>query len=84
MLCIGCLERRFGRILYAEDFIDCPLNANETGYWQQSLRLRSRLQSHDAMNIHRDVRHDPVNPRAPQRFDAGRYRMIDERDPRDR
>lgn len=73
MLCIGCLEKRFGRILSSRDFIDCPLNNNEDNYWTQSLRLRSRLRSHDAFNIHRDVRHDPVNPRAPQRFDDERY-----------
>lgn len=41
MLCIGCLEDRFGRRLYPDDFIDCPLNHG--GVMRQSLRLRSRL-----------------------------------------
>ena len=26
MLCISCLEKRLGRILVPDDFLDCPLN----------------------------------------------------------
>jgi hypothetical protein len=38
-LCIGCLERRLGRTLMAEDFIEVPLNKS-AGH---SDRLNSRM-----------------------------------------
>ncbi len=44
MLCIGCLEKRLGRELTAEDFTDCPLNKDPS--IRRSSRLASRLVSH--------------------------------------
>jgi hypothetical protein len=41
MLCIGCLEKRIGRLLRRQDFTDVPLN--ETNPETQSLRLQDRL-----------------------------------------
>lgn len=44
MLCIGCLERRLGRMLTASDFTDCPLNKKPK--WHKcSERLLSRRAS---------------------------------------
>lgn len=42
MLCIGCLEKRLGRILGPEDFTDAHIN--NPRLYQMSDRLRSRLQ----------------------------------------
>ena len=41
MLCIGCLEKRIGRKLRRQDFIDLPIN--EINPETQSLRLQDRL-----------------------------------------
>jgi len=41
MLCIGCLEKRIGRKLRRQDFIDLPIN--EINAETQSLRLQARL-----------------------------------------
>jgi hypothetical protein len=41
MLCIGCLEKRVGRLLRRQDFTDVPLN--QTNSETQSLRLQDRL-----------------------------------------
>ena len=41
MLCIGCLEKRIGRKLHRQDFIDLPIN--EINPETQSLRLQDRL-----------------------------------------
>jgi hypothetical protein len=41
MLCIGCLEKRMGRKLRRQDFIDLPIN--EINPEAQSLRLQDRL-----------------------------------------
>ena len=41
MLCIGCLEKRIGRKLRRQDFIDAPIN--EIDPERQSLRLQDRL-----------------------------------------
>jgi hypothetical protein len=40
MLCIGCLEKRLGRRLNADDFTAAPVNH---GFTRQSERLQSRL-----------------------------------------
>lgn len=32
MLCIGCLEKRVGRLLEGEDFLECPLNKHLNSY----------------------------------------------------
>lgn len=42
MLCIGCLERRLGRELNADDFLDCPLNTEYDSY-PRSDRLLERM-----------------------------------------
>jgi hypothetical protein len=39
-LCVGCLEKRLGRELTAEDFTSCPVNNVSP---EQSHRLRARL-----------------------------------------
>ncbi len=44
-LCIGCLEKRLGRKLTAEDFTDVPVNNQP---WQQTRRLQKRLNRHQA------------------------------------
>jgi len=41
MLCLGCLEKRLGRELTPEDFLDCPLNNDED--YDKSNRFLSRL-----------------------------------------
>ena len=41
MLCIGCLEKRMGRKLRRQDFIDLPINGINPK--TQLLRLRDRL-----------------------------------------
>lgn len=41
MLCIGCLERRVGRRLTPQDFIDAPINSEE--FPDKSDRLKDRL-----------------------------------------
>jgi hypothetical protein len=41
-LCIGCLERRLGRILTCADFTDAPVNWMPK--WRRSARLNARLQ----------------------------------------
>jgi hypothetical protein len=41
MLCIGCLEKRIGRQLCAQDFTDAPVNDINDGI--KSLRLKDRL-----------------------------------------
>jgi hypothetical protein len=42
MLCIGCLEKRLGRKLAPDDFIDCPVNMDHARC-PKSARLLSRL-----------------------------------------
>ena len=42
MLCIGCLEKRLGRLLTKDDFTLCPLNKDTRDY-QKSDRLLNRL-----------------------------------------
>jgi hypothetical protein len=39
-LCVGCLERRLGRLLNPADFKDVPLHDRT---WEQTPRLRSRM-----------------------------------------
>jgi hypothetical protein len=46
MLCIHCFENLLGRMLTAEDFVDCPLN--EENCISGSLRLQQRLKSRPA------------------------------------
>lgn len=41
MLCIGCLEKRLGRTLTANDFTDCSLN--NARYEPKSARLMQRM-----------------------------------------
>lgn len=41
MLCIGCVEKRIGRLLTAADFVDYPINTSS--YFSRSDRLRDRL-----------------------------------------
>lgn len=41
LLCIGCLERRLGRMLMARDFTSCPVNQEEDR--MRSPRLQHRL-----------------------------------------
>jgi hypothetical protein len=41
MLCIGCLEKRIGRILKKTDFTKYPVNTDLT--MRRSSRLRTRL-----------------------------------------
>lgn len=41
MLCIGCLEKRLGRELTKEDFVDCYINNPKNG--GMSFRLINRL-----------------------------------------
>lgn len=41
ILCIGCLEGRIGRRLTQKDFIDCPVNNDNTT--RKSERLLSRI-----------------------------------------
>lgn len=41
MLCLGCLEKRLGRPLVAEDFTDAPVNRQS--FARQSDRLRAAL-----------------------------------------
>lgn len=41
MLCVGCLEKRMGRQLCRQDFIDAPINMVDSK--RQSLRLQDRL-----------------------------------------
>ena len=44
MLCISCLEKRLGRSLVRNDFLDCPLNDFiRKGFWLASDRLKDRL-----------------------------------------
>lgn len=44
LLCIGCLEKRIGRKLEANDFRDCRVNTDTTGkHANRSDRLRNRL-----------------------------------------
>jgi len=42
MLCVGCLERRLGRMLTFSDFTYCPLNRAISKDKAQSARLRDR------------------------------------------
>ena len=48
-LCIGCLEKRLGRELTAEDFPDCPINhqhdLTHPGLLQGRSNIRRRLSS---------------------------------------
>lgn len=44
MLCIGCLERRLGRLLNRNDFTDAPVNRGFFGVSDLSKRLINRLQ----------------------------------------
>lgn len=41
MLCIGCLEARYGKLLTARDFTDAPIN--DIAQMVGSLRIRARL-----------------------------------------
>ena len=43
MLCIGCLERRIGRLLNSSDFIDCPVNDGIFGLSDRVLNRMKRL-----------------------------------------
>lgn len=44
MLCIGCLEKRWGHRLTPNDFTKCPLNSRGMSYrWPKSPRLQNRL-----------------------------------------
>ncbi len=43
ILCIGCLERRIGRMLMKCDFTDVPVNDLKHGPWHRSVRLIDRL-----------------------------------------
>jgi hypothetical protein len=42
MLCISCLEKRLGRELQGEDFLECPLNVLSYS-WGRSAKLIDRL-----------------------------------------
>ena len=42
MLCIGCLEKRLGRVLTPADFPDYPINMHPNG-WHKSDRFIDRL-----------------------------------------
>jgi hypothetical protein len=46
ILCIGCLERRIGRTLCADDFPDVPVNNPRDPH--KSQRLRERLIAYEA------------------------------------
>ncbi len=48
MLCIGCVERRLGRVLTRSDFTACPLNNPRDPQDAFSKRLRLRLGYRDA------------------------------------
>lgn len=48
MLCIGCLERRIGRELEADDFSDAPINWNQGRGYIRSERFEDRLSRRSA------------------------------------
>jgi hypothetical protein len=42
MLCVGCVERRLGRTLRPDDFIDCQINTDHAAF-PKSKRLFERF-----------------------------------------
>lgn len=72
-LCIGCIEARLGRELYADDFIDCPVNdlsisdIPRYAFSYRTPRMINRLQRNSAIHNMKGERCDkrpsdsPVN-----------------------
>jgi len=46
MLCIGCLEKRLGRMLHARDFTDVPINQVADMTDDASARFLNRLRNY--------------------------------------
>src|SRR6476646_263972 len=66
-LCIGCLESRLGRMLWASDFTGAPINGMD---WEcRSARLRDRLSRRPVFEMARRRR---VNPDQGQLWEAER------------
>jgi hypothetical protein len=49
VLCVGCLERRIGRTLCADDFTDAPINDPTKG--NASERLQARLTATESVRL---------------------------------
>jgi len=61
VLCIGCLEKRIGRTLCADDFTDAAVNFRDKG--GVSDRMRQRLTAAESL---------PLGPPAPEKRKRGR------------
>ena len=71
LLCIGCLERRIGRLLHSGDFTRCPLNyENALGLRPTTPRLLHRLfTAHERDNHFHGVVQEAHHPAQLSRFE---------------
>ena len=85
LLCIGCLERRIGRLLHSGDFTRCPLNyLNAKGLRPVTPRLLHRLFTpygkdnpfHDAVRRAHSFAQDTISQRRNVGLANGRLRQL--------